>query len=240
MSRWGAAPAGLKIARIDIDPAEMRRLQVDVPIVADSADAARALAAAVAPRSDAARAEAIARAKAEAAAGDPEGAAADVVPRGDPRRAAGERHPVRRDDAGRLRLLVRLPDPCAAHADHLRLLRHARRRLPDRARRQGGDARPAGGGADRRRRLPVRRRRTRDRGAVRHQPGDRAVQQLVLRQRAARSAAAVRGPRFRLRSCAIRTSRPTPRASACRPGASTTPTVCAARCARRSRRMRPR
>ena len=67
MSRWGAAPAGLKVARIDIDPAEMRRLKADVPIVADSADAARALAAAVAPRNDAARAEAIARAKAEAA-----------------------------------------------------------------------------------------------------------------------------------------------------------------------------
>jgi acetolactate synthase I/II/III large subunit len=66
-SRWGAIPAGLKIVRIDIDPAEMRRLRADVPIVADTVDAARALTAAVAPRSDAARAEAIARAKAEAA-----------------------------------------------------------------------------------------------------------------------------------------------------------------------------
>jgi acetolactate synthase I/II/III large subunit len=66
-SRWGASPAGLKIVRIDIDPAEMRRLRADVPIVADTVDAARALTAAVAPRSDAARAEAIARAKAEAA-----------------------------------------------------------------------------------------------------------------------------------------------------------------------------
>ncbi len=66
-SRWGAMPAGVKIARIDIDPAEMRRLKVDVPIVADTADAARALTAAVTPRSDGARAEAIARAKAEAA-----------------------------------------------------------------------------------------------------------------------------------------------------------------------------
>ena len=67
MSRWGAAPAGLKVARIDIDPAEMRRLRADVPIVADSADAARALAAVVAPRSDTARAEVIARTKAETA-----------------------------------------------------------------------------------------------------------------------------------------------------------------------------
>jgi acetolactate synthase-1/2/3 large subunit len=66
-SRWGAMPAGLKIARIDIDPAEMRRLKADVPIVADTVDAARALTAVVTQRSDSARAEAIARAKADAA-----------------------------------------------------------------------------------------------------------------------------------------------------------------------------
>jgi acetolactate synthase-1/2/3 large subunit len=58
-------PAGLKVARIDIDPAEMRRLRVDLGIVADTADAARALAAAVPPRADAARAAAIAKAKAD-------------------------------------------------------------------------------------------------------------------------------------------------------------------------------
>ena len=61
-------PAGLKIARIDIDPAELPRLKVDLGIVADTGDAARALVAAVAPRSDSTRAEAIARAKAETAA----------------------------------------------------------------------------------------------------------------------------------------------------------------------------
>lgn len=66
-ARWGKMPAGLAVARIDIDPAEMRRLSVDLPIVADAADAARALAAAVQPRADAARAAAIARAKAETA-----------------------------------------------------------------------------------------------------------------------------------------------------------------------------
>lgn len=66
-ARWGKMPAGLAIARIDIDPAEMRRLSVDLPIVADAADAARALAALVQPRADAARAAAIARAKAETA-----------------------------------------------------------------------------------------------------------------------------------------------------------------------------
>jgi acetolactate synthase I/II/III large subunit len=66
-SRWGALPAGLKLARIDIDPVEMRRLKADVPIVADSADAAHALTAVVEPRNDPARAEAIAQAKADAA-----------------------------------------------------------------------------------------------------------------------------------------------------------------------------
>jgi acetolactate synthase-1/2/3 large subunit len=65
--RWGALPPGLKIARIDVDPAEMRRLKVDIGIVADTADAARALTDAVTPHEDAARAGAIAHAKAEAA-----------------------------------------------------------------------------------------------------------------------------------------------------------------------------
>jgi acetolactate synthase-1/2/3 large subunit len=66
-SRWGRPPAGLKIARIDIDPAEMARLTVDLGIVADTADAARALTAAVARRDEPARAAAMARAKAEVA-----------------------------------------------------------------------------------------------------------------------------------------------------------------------------
>jgi acetolactate synthase-1/2/3 large subunit len=66
-SRWGAIPSGLKIARIDIDPAEMRRLKADAAIVADTIDAARALTAVVTPRRDTARAEVIARAKADAA-----------------------------------------------------------------------------------------------------------------------------------------------------------------------------
>ncbi len=64
--RWGKPPPGLKLARIDIDPAEMRRLEVDFALLADSADAARALAVAVAPRADATRAQAIARAKSDA------------------------------------------------------------------------------------------------------------------------------------------------------------------------------
>ena len=68
MARWGAIPAGLKIARIDLDPAEMRRLKVDIGIVADTADAARMLTQAVAPRADAARADKIARAKTDTAA----------------------------------------------------------------------------------------------------------------------------------------------------------------------------
>ena len=68
MARWGTIPAGLKIARIDLDPAEMRRLKVDIGIVADTADAARMLTQAVAPRADAARADKIARAKTDTAA----------------------------------------------------------------------------------------------------------------------------------------------------------------------------
>ncbi len=66
LGRWGAPPPGLKVARIDFDPAEMRRLRVDLGIVADSGAVARLLAAEVA-RGGAGRAEAIARAKAEAA-----------------------------------------------------------------------------------------------------------------------------------------------------------------------------
>ncbi|MGE4074550.1 MAG: thiamine pyrophosphate-dependent enzyme [Reyranella sp.] len=52
MARWGAAPAGLRTARIDIDPAEHRRLSVTVPIVADAAEGTHALTAAVARKSD--------------------------------------------------------------------------------------------------------------------------------------------------------------------------------------------
>ena len=47
LARWAPSPAGLKVGRIDIDPAEHRRLTVDLPIVADAADGALALAAAV-------------------------------------------------------------------------------------------------------------------------------------------------------------------------------------------------
>ncbi len=63
--RWGKFPPGLKIARIDIDPAEMSRLKVDIGIVADTADAASALLQQVSPRSDSARAATIAKAKAD-------------------------------------------------------------------------------------------------------------------------------------------------------------------------------
>jgi len=66
-ARWPVQPPALKIARIDIDPAEMRRLRVDLFIAADTADAATALTAAVMPRSDPERAIAIAKAKADAA-----------------------------------------------------------------------------------------------------------------------------------------------------------------------------
>ncbi|HEY4890175.1 MAG TPA: thiamine pyrophosphate-dependent enzyme [Reyranella sp.] len=64
IARWAPAPAGLKIARIDIDPAEHRRQTVDVAITADAAQGTRALAAAVARKDDPARRTAIAAAKA--------------------------------------------------------------------------------------------------------------------------------------------------------------------------------
>ena len=48
IARWAPTPAGLKTARIDLDPAEHRRLAVNVAIVADAADGTRALTAAVA------------------------------------------------------------------------------------------------------------------------------------------------------------------------------------------------
>ena len=64
LSRWAPSPAGLKIARIDIDASEHRRLTVDVPIVADAADGARALTAAVAKQAGTERRAAVAAAKA--------------------------------------------------------------------------------------------------------------------------------------------------------------------------------
>jgi acetolactate synthase I/II/III large subunit len=62
-ARWGRPVPSLKLARIDIDAAEHRRLAVDIPIVADSADGARALAAAVARNTSPDRARSIAEAK---------------------------------------------------------------------------------------------------------------------------------------------------------------------------------
>ncbi|WP_213771323.1 thiamine pyrophosphate-dependent enzyme [Bradyrhizobium sp. dw_78] len=45
--RWPFRPDGLKSVRIDIDPSEMRRLTVDVPVVADAQAGTRELLAAV-------------------------------------------------------------------------------------------------------------------------------------------------------------------------------------------------
>src|SRR6201986_936694 len=45
--RWPFRPDGLKSVRIDIDPAEMRRLTVDAPVVADAQAGTRELIAAV-------------------------------------------------------------------------------------------------------------------------------------------------------------------------------------------------
>ena len=48
--RWRHRPKGLKIVRIDIDPAEVRRLAADVSITADAARAVRALTEALSRR----------------------------------------------------------------------------------------------------------------------------------------------------------------------------------------------
>jgi acetolactate synthase I/II/III large subunit len=67
--RWRYRPPGLKIVRIDIDPAEMRRLPATVGIVADAAVGARALGAALARQGTPKRRdEVISAAKDEAAA----------------------------------------------------------------------------------------------------------------------------------------------------------------------------
>lgn len=65
LSSWGPKPAGLTVARIDIDPAEMRRLPVDIGIIGDAAQAAAALTAMVEERHNPARLASIAAAKAE-------------------------------------------------------------------------------------------------------------------------------------------------------------------------------
>ncbi|MBC7634524.1 MAG: hypothetical protein H7251_02870 [Acetobacteraceae bacterium] len=65
LSSWGAKPAGLTVARIDIDPIEMRRLPVDIGIIGDAAQAVAALTARVEERHNPAQLAKIAAAKAE-------------------------------------------------------------------------------------------------------------------------------------------------------------------------------
>ena len=68
--RWRWRPPGLKIIRIDIDPAEMRRLPVDIGVVADADAGARALLDALAKAGATVgdRAQRLADAKAKATA----------------------------------------------------------------------------------------------------------------------------------------------------------------------------
>jgi acetolactate synthase-1/2/3 large subunit len=64
VNRYGGFRPGMATARIDIDPAEMRRLPVDVGVVADAAAAAAALLPLVRERADGGRTAAAATAKA--------------------------------------------------------------------------------------------------------------------------------------------------------------------------------
>jgi acetolactate synthase I/II/III large subunit len=67
IDRWPKRPVGLKTARIDIDPAELRRLKVDIGIVADANAATNGLLTTLAPVMRKSRMAAIADAKAAAA-----------------------------------------------------------------------------------------------------------------------------------------------------------------------------
>ncbi len=67
LGRWPHQPPGLQVARIDIDPVEMRRLKVDIGIVADTGAAATMLLDAVVANKSKTRSAAIAKAKVDAA-----------------------------------------------------------------------------------------------------------------------------------------------------------------------------
>ena len=197
IARWAPAPAGLKTARIDLDPAEHRRLAVNVAIVADAADGTRALTAAVARKDGKDWRAAIATAKEAAQA-----AIAKADPQYSYMKVIRETLPddgIVVDEVTQLGYIIWYGYPV-----------HQPRRLvssgfsgtlgygfPTALGVKVGEPRPAGRVGDRRRRLPVRRLRSVDRQAVRHQPGDRAGEQRLLRQREARPGAALRGPPLR-------------------------------------------
>ena len=109
--RWGNSmryerkpSQGPKLIRIDIDPAEMRRFEPDVGVIADSATACRLLAerlrTRVAPNRE--RTEEIAAAKRTAEAAFERIRAANVIPSRHPRRLASRRHPRPRAIASRV------------------------------------------------------------------------------------------------------------------------------------------
>ena len=92
IARWAPAPAGLKTARIDLDPAEHRRLAVNVAIVADAADGTRALTAAVARKDGKDWRAADRRRQGSGTGRDRQGRPAVFLHEGDPRDAARRRH----------------------------------------------------------------------------------------------------------------------------------------------------
>ena len=134
------------LIRIDIDPAEMRRLVPHAGIVADADAGTRALLAAVRRlrgRKSAAKAPAkgasevrarVAAVKAEARAAYREGAAAAGLSRRHPQGAAARRPARDRGEPDGLHLVFRLSGVRAAHLRVGGLPGHAGLRLPDRAR----------------------------------------------------------------------------------------------------------
>jgi hypothetical protein len=176
----------------------MHRVKADIPIVADAADGARALTEAVKPRSDAARAAAIAQAKKDAWASlqavQPQMGYLEVI------RELLPENGILCDEMTQVGYVSWFGFPF--HAPRTLITSGFSGTLgaglPDGSGGEGRAAEPAGGGGDRRWRLSVRRLGPGDGGAIRDQSCNNSFQQRVLWQRAARSAAVVRGPRVRL------------------------------------------
>ncbi len=157
--RWGSSmryerkPShGPKLIRIDIDPAEMRRFEPDVAVIADSATACRLLAerlrTRVTPNPERSRRNR--GGEAHGRSGVRAHRAADLIPPRHTRRLASRRHPRPRAIAGRVYdLHGRLPGLGAAHLYLGRFPGHTRLRFSDGAGGQSGQSRQSRGVGDR-------------------------------------------------------------------------------------------
>ena len=203
MLRAGRSPAGLKIVRIDIDPAEMRRLTPPMSPSSPMPTPARAIwsppsegrharPAAAAQRSARPRRRRRRRSRRSSRRWRTSNILRDVLPE----------NGIVSDEMSQVGFASWFGFP--VHEPRTFITSGFQGTLgsgfPTALGVKVAQSRPAGGGDHRRRRLPVRRAGAGDRRAVRHQPGDRGVQQQRLRQRAARPARALRRPRGGVRS----------------------------------------